>query len=125
VPLFYLPFVTHPVNEQRESGILLPYFGNNTTKGMVVGEGFYLTLGRSADLTMATQYWSKRGFAPNGIFRYRGLGENFANVHFHSLLDHGLLEPNGTRVNQGGVDLAGDTATIFHRTPRESSTRNT
>jgi LPS-assembly protein len=55
VPLFYLPFVTHPVNEQRESGILLPYFGNNTTKGMVVGEGFYLTLGRSADLTMATQ----------------------------------------------------------------------
>ena len=108
VPLFYLPFVTHPVNEQRESGILLPYFGNNTTKGMVVGEGFYLTLGRSADLTMATQYWSKRGFAPNGIFRYRGLGENFANVHFHSLLDHGLLEPDGTRVNQGGVDLAGD-----------------
>lgn len=108
VPLFYLPFATHPVNEQRESGILLPYFGNNTTKGAVVGEGFYLTLGRSADLTIATQYWSKRGFAPNGIFRYRGLGENFANVRFHSLLDHGLLEPDGTRVNQGGVDIAAD-----------------
>ncbi len=108
IPLFYLPYVTHPVAEQRESGILMPYFGNNTTKGIVVGEGFYLTLGRSADLTMATQYWSKRGFAPNGLFRYRGLGENFATVRFHSLLDHGYLEPDGTRLNQGGVDLAGD-----------------
>ncbi len=108
IPLFYMPYVTHPVAEQRESGILMPYFGNNTTKGIVVGEGFYLTLGRSADLTMATQYWSKRGFAPNGLFRYRGLGENFATVRFHSLLDHGYLEPDGTRLNQGGVDLAGD-----------------
>jgi LPS-assembly protein len=108
LPLFYVPYVTHPVAEQRESGMLLPYFGNNTTKGLMVGEGFYLTLGRSADLMLATQYWSKRGFAPDGIFRYKGLGENFFNFHFHSLLDHGVLEPNGTRVNQGGVDLVGE-----------------
>lgn len=108
VPLMFMPYVTHPVDVQRASGILLPYAGNDTTRGLVVGEGVYLTLGRSADLTMATQYWSKRGFAPNGMFRYRGLGENFANVRFHSLLDHGLLEPNGTRVNQGGVDVMGD-----------------
>ena len=112
VPLLYLPYVTHPVDVQRSSGILLPYFGDDTTRGLIVGEGFYLTLGRSADLTMATQYWSKRGFAPNGMFRYRGLGRDFANVRFQSLLDHGMLEfPKGAppyRVNQGGVDFAGD-----------------
>ena len=108
VPLFYLPYVTHPVADQRNSGVLLPYFGNNTTKGFVVGEGYYQTLGRSADLTMATQWWSKRGWAPNGVFRYRGMGQDFANVHFHSLLDEGYREPDGTRVNQGGVDIAGD-----------------
>ncbi len=108
VPLLYLPYATHPVAVQRSSGILIPYFGNDTTRGFIAGEGFYLTLGRSADLTMATQYWSKRGFAPNGMFRYRGLDRNFANVRFNSLLDHGLLESNGTRVNQGGVDVAAD-----------------
>ncbi len=112
VPLVYLPYVTHAVDAQRSSGILLPYFGDDTTRGFIVGEGFYLTLGRSADLTMATQYWSKRGFAPNGMFRYRGLGRNFANVRFQSLLDHGMLEfPKGQppiRVNQGGVDVAAD-----------------
>jgi len=108
VPLMYLPYATHPVNEQRVSGILLPYVGNNTTKGLILGEGFYLTLGRSADLTLASQYYSKRGWAPNGLFRYRGMGQDFGTVHFHSLLDRGLTDGNGQRLNQGGVDLSGD-----------------
>jgi LPS-assembly protein len=108
IPVFYLPYVTHPVADQRNSGILLPYFGNNTTKGFVIGEGYYQTLGRSADLTMASQYWSKRGWAPDGMFRYRGLGKDFANVRFHSLLDRGFREKDGTRLNQGGVDLLAD-----------------
>lgn len=108
VPLVYLPYVSHPIADTRNSGILLPYFGDNTTKGFVVGEGFYQTLGRSADLTMATQFWSKRGWAPNGIFRYRGPGMDFGIVRFHSLLDRGYPLPNGTRINQGGVDLAAD-----------------
>lgn len=107
-PIFYLPYITHPIAEQRQSGFLLPYVGNNTTKGFVVGEGYYQTLGRSADLTMATQFWSKRGWAPNGLFRYRGPGRDFATLRFHSLLDRGYPEPNGTRVNQGGIDIAAD-----------------
>ncbi len=108
VPVMYLPYVTHPVHEQRVSGILLPYVGNNTTKGLILGEGFYLTLGRSADFTLASQYYSKRGWAPNGLFRYRGRGEDFGTFHFHSLLDRGVEVGNGQRQNQGGVDVAGD-----------------
>jgi LPS-assembly protein len=123
VPVMVFPYATHAVEVQRSSGILVPYFGNNTTKGFMVGEGFYLTLGRSADLMIASQYWSKRGFAPDGMFRYRGLGQNFANVHFHSLLDRGLLEPNGTRVNQGGVDIVGDGRYDF--TPNTTGVMNT
>lgn len=108
LPVFYLPLVTHSVNVERSSGILIPYFGNNTTKGFMVGEGFYLTLGRSADVMIASQYWSKRGFAPDGLFRYRGRGLDFGNVRFNSLLDRGLPLSNGTRLNQGGVDIAAD-----------------
>lgn len=108
MPLLYLPFATHSVDVQRSSGILVPYFGNNTTKGFMVGEGFYLTLGRSADLMFASQYWSKRGFAPDGLFRYRGRNLNFGNVRFNSLLDRGLALPNGGRLNQGGIDVAAD-----------------
>ncbi|HEY6447437.1 MAG TPA: LPS assembly protein LptD [Acidobacteriaceae bacterium] len=107
-PVFYLPYITHPIADQRNSGFLLPYFGNNTTKGFVVGEGYYQTFGRSADLTMATQFWSKRGWAPNGLFRYRGLNQDFVTAHFHSLLDRGYAEPSGTKINQGGIDIAVD-----------------
>ena len=113
VPLVYLPYVSHPIADQRNSGILLPYFGKSTTKGFVFGEGYYQTLGRSADLTMATQFWSKRGWAPNGTFRYRGPGLDFGIVRFHSLLDRGFPLPNGTKLNQGGVDVVADTRYDF------------
>ncbi|MBT9331748.1 LPS-assembly protein LptD [Paracidobacterium acidisoli] len=107
IPLFYLPYVSRAVGENtRQSGILLPYFGKNTTRGWILGEGFYLTLGRSADITAAAQYYSKRGFAPNGMFRYKGLGENFGNIRFHSLLDRGCAPPSCSKLtNQGGIDV--------------------
>ncbi len=104
VPVLYLPYVTHPTEkDQRQSGFLLPIFGNSTTKGFILGEEFYLVLGRSADLTLGSQYFSRRGFAPQGQFRYRGAGEDFAFVRFRSLLDR---LPEAT--NQGGVDITAD-----------------
>jgi len=100
VPVFYLPYVTHSVNGKRESGFLIPIFGNGTIKGVILGEEAYIVLGRSADLLLGTEYFSNRGFAPLGQFRYRGRGLDFATVKFHSLLDR----LPGTQ-NQGGVDL--------------------
>lgn len=104
IPLLYLPYVTHPVNEeQRSSGILLPIAGNSTTKGLIVGEEVYFALTRNSDLTVGAEYFSKRGFSPMGLFRYRGFGEDFFNVRFHALLDR----LPGTE-NQGGTDLLAD-----------------
>jgi LPS-assembly protein len=104
VPVFYLPYVTHPVNgESRQSGFLIPIFGNDTTKGLILGEEVYFVLGRSADLWVGAEYFSKRGFAPMGQFRFKGRGYDFATVRFHSLLDR----LPGTE-NQGGVDLLVD-----------------
>jgi LPS-assembly protein len=101
VPLLYLPYATHPVGEEtRSSGILLPIIGNSTTKGFIFGEEVYFALSRNSDLTVGAEYFSKRGFSPMGMFRYRGFGENFFNVRFHALLDR-LPEAE----NQGGSDL--------------------
>jgi LPS-assembly protein len=104
MPLFYLPYVTHPVNEEtRSSGVLLPIVGNSTTKGLILGEEVYFALSRNSDLTVGAEYFSKRGFSPMGMYRYRGFDENFLNVRFHSLLDR-LPEAE----NQGGTDLLVD-----------------
>ena len=108
-PVFFLPYVSHPVEQNhRQSGILLPIFGDDTQKGVISGDSAYLVLGRSADATIGSEYFSSCGFAPFGQARYRGFGDNFAGVRFRSLLEP-TSEKNcngqpGT-INQGGVDL--------------------
>ncbi len=104
VPLFYLPYASHAVEQQhRQTGILLPIFGNDTRRGLILGESLYVTLGRSADATVGSEYFSRRGFAPFGQARYRGAGENFASLRFRALFDRlpGAL-------NQGGEDIVTD-----------------
>ncbi len=120
LPLLFFPYVTHPVDtQQRQSGILIPVLGyssasNNTgSKGFTFGEQVYITLGRSADLTLGTLYYSLRGFSENGTFRYRGFGDDFFDAHFSSLQDRGFTAPGfnsqnqpiSIYTNQGGTDI--------------------
>jgi len=112
-PLLFLPYVTHPTDtQQRQSGLLIPVFGYSTasrdtgSKGLTIGEQFYLTLGRSADLTLGTLYYSLRGYSENGTYRYRGLGDNIFNAHFSALQDRGFISSaTGLYTNQGGEDI--------------------
>jgi LPS-assembly protein len=116
VPLFYLPYLSHPVDETgRSSGILIPAGENSGVKGLVIGEQYYWVINRNMDMIAGAEYWSKRGWAPNGDFRYRGAGLSHATVRWNALLDRGITEsipatvpgqPNTTAlVNQGGVDI--------------------
>jgi LPS-assembly protein len=103
VPILYLPYVTHPVDaDARQSGLLLPVLGTSSTKGTVVGESIYLVINRSMDATFGTEYFSKRGWAPSGDFRYRGRGEDFVNARFTAVWDRGLAPDY---LNQGGQDI--------------------
>ena len=112
IPLFFMPYVTHPTDEnERQSGLLIPAFGYSSaskdtgSKGITIGEQAYLTLGRSRDLTVGTLYYSLRGFSENGTFRYRGPGDDFLTAHFSALQDRGFVDSNGIYNNQGGEDF--------------------
>ncbi len=106
VPLVYLPYVTHPVDsEDRQSGLLIPVLGQSSSKGFITGEEVYLTLGRSADLTLGATYYSLRGWAEAATFRYKGRNSDFATAHYTGLLDHGYTPASGIYTNQGGEDL--------------------
>ncbi len=109
LPLLYFPILTVPAtSEQRQSGLLIPELpSDSTTKGIMTGEQVYLTLGRSADLTLGVQYFSQRGFAESGTFRYRGNGLDFAAAHLSALQDRGYYPTPGDYVQQGGQDLTG------------------
>ena len=108
VPVFYLPYLRHPVElNGRESGLLIPVIENSSTRGLVVGEQVYVVLNRSMDMVIGSEYYSKRGFAPNGDFRYKGRGLNFLTARWNALLDRGIAAtpPATGVVNQGGVDV--------------------
>src|SRR5256886_1960926 len=52
VPVMYLPYASLSVkHNDRASGFLAPTFGGSGAKGFRLSEGYFLTLGRSADFT--------------------------------------------------------------------------
>jgi LPS-assembly protein len=114
VPLFYLPYLRHPVDENgRQSGFLIPDFSNSTIRGYTLREQFYLVINRSVDMVVGTEYYSKRGWAPSGDFRYKGAGLDHLTARWNALFDRGFeqLQTSGPQagqtilINQGGSDI--------------------
>ena len=112
VPILYLPYVTHPVSsESRQSGFLIPIFGNTDFEGVtgiVIGEQYYWVINRSTDLTVGLEYYSSRGWAQSAALHYKGRGLDFATARYSALQDRGINLPvNGveTNVKQGGEDF--------------------
>lgn len=105
VPLVYLPYVAHPIDsETRQTGVLIPIIGQSSTKGLVLGEQIYFALSRSTDLTVGTEYFSRRGWMDDVAFRHRGLGDDMIQARYSQLFDRGIgFGP--TYTNQGGEDL--------------------
>lgn len=117
MPIFYFPYLTHAVTRNsRESGLLIPVISTGSSiRGYTFGEQVYWAINRSMDAVLGTEYFSKRGWAPNGDFRYKGFGLDHAIVRFNSLFDRGIDEPVTTpgqtapvtaHVSQGGVDIS-------------------
>lgn len=100
VPVFYFPYVTHPVQkQQRHSGFLIPTFGNSSTKGKIAGESLYWVINRSMDATVGGEYYSKRGWAQRGEFRARPSDTSFIDFNYVGVVDRGIGTP---RQDQGG-----------------------
>lgn len=105
IPLVYVPYLRHPVDETgRESGFLIPVISNSSIKGFVLGEQYYWVINRSMDMVIGSEYFSKRGWAPNGDFRYRGRDLDHLIVRWNALLDRGILQQIG---NTNALPAAG------------------
>jgi len=114
IPVLFLPFATHPVRkEPRQSGFLIPNIGRSSTRGYTVGESVFWAIRRDMDLLAGAEYFSKRGWAPDGEFRVRPTENSFADLTFFSVLDRGI---NG--VSQGGTEVRLDAEGAFRNDTR-------
>jgi LPS-assembly protein len=85
VPLLWVPYASVSISKKdRSSGFLLPSSGQSNIKGRTLSVAWYQTLGRSADLLVRTDYYSKRG---TGLgFDFRARTNETSHVYFGSFL---------------------------------------
>lgn len=70
VPVFYAPYFTFPINDQRKSGFLTPQIAERDRTGLDIAVPYYLNLAPNYDLTLEPRYLGKRGMQLNSRFRY-------------------------------------------------------
>jgi LPS-assembly protein len=100
IPVFYSPYLVMPLEKKTRSSGFIPFHtGNSTSKGRVLSEGYYQTLGKSADALIYGDYFSLRGLAIGGIFRAKPNPETWFHLEAYGIRD---------KLGQGGVQLTVD-----------------
>jgi LPS-assembly protein len=100
VPVFYFPYIVFPMEEKKRNSGLIPFHtGSSTSKGRSFREGYFQTLGNSADITVYGDYFSLRGLALGSIFRARPNPATRFSLEVYGIDD---------KLDQGGVLLAVD-----------------
>jgi LPS-assembly protein len=103
VPVFYFPFAEHPVERlPRQSGILIPSYGNSSRKGTVLGDSVYWAINRSMDAALGGEYYSTRGWGLHSSFRARPSKDSFFGLGYYQVFDKG--DP-ATGFDQGGREI--------------------
>ncbi|HSS20895.1 MAG TPA: LPS assembly protein LptD [Pyrinomonadaceae bacterium] len=107
VPIFYLPYASVSLKRgDRASGFLTPTFGGAGKKGFRVSNAYYLTLGRSADVTVRSDILSARGVGTGVDFRTRANSRSFFNGGFYVMKDRVLgHKVDADHPDQGGSSL--------------------
>lgn len=70
VPVLYVPYFNFPIDERRQTGILIPRFGNTNDGGFDFALPVYLNLAPNYDATITPRLMSRRGTMVEGEFRY-------------------------------------------------------
>ncbi len=70
MPVLYTPYFYYPAKKDRQSGFLMPEFGETGRKGYLYNQPFFWAISESADATFYANYMSNRGIKPGAEFRY-------------------------------------------------------
>jgi len=71
VPIFYAPYLSFPINDERKTGFLTPGFGNDEDSGNVFEFPWYWNIAKNQDVTITPRYFTDRGVQIAGEYRRR------------------------------------------------------
>jgi Organic solvent tolerance protein OstA len=72
VPIFYTPWISFPVGDQRKSGLLFPTIGSSSKNGTQLALPYYFNVAPNYDATLTTRWYSSRGVRLDPELRYLG-----------------------------------------------------
>ena len=70
VPVLWLPWGAFPVKMTRQSGLLLPNFSSNKSRGYTLQVPYYQVINRWSDATVTLDTMSRRGYRPEAEYRF-------------------------------------------------------
>jgi LPS-assembly protein len=70
VPIFYTPYISFPLGDERKSGVLFPSLGHSGSNGFDAEVPYYFNLAPNYDLTVTPGILSARGVQLTEDFRY-------------------------------------------------------
>ena len=75
VPVFYLPIMYYPIQEDgRATGLLIPTYGASTFRGQSLSNAFFWAINRSHDATLFHDWFTQtgQGWAPSIVTCWDG-----------------------------------------------------
>ncbi len=76
VPIFYMPYVSFPLNDDRKTGFLTPSFGSDEESGNVIEVPWYWNIAKNQDATITPRYYTERGLQVGAEYRHRSLNSS-------------------------------------------------
>ncbi len=92
VPIFYTPYISFPLGDERKSGFLFPNIGHSGSSGFELEVPYYFNLAPNYDLTLTPGILTSRGAQLTEDFRY-------LTSNSHGQLDSTFL-PNDKQENE-------------------------
>ncbi|MGD9051697.1 MAG: LPS assembly protein LptD [Desulfobacterales bacterium] len=107
VPVLYTPFFYYPARKDRQSGFLMPEFGESQRRGYQYNQPFFWAISESADATFYAHYMSNRGIKPGAEFRYF-LSERSKGTFMLDGFNDDKIDDGGNSSNDYGFRDAGE-----------------
>ncbi len=70
VPIFYTPYISFPLGDERKSGVLFPNYAHSSSNGYQLEVPYYFNLAPNYDLTLTPGLLTARGVQLGEEFRY-------------------------------------------------------
>ncbi|HBG08133.1 MAG: lipopolysaccharide biosynthesis protein [Geobacteraceae bacterium GWC2_58_44] len=111
IPLMYTPYLIFPVKRERQSGLLIPKFGQSSKKGIYLDLPYYWAINPSQEASFNLALESSRGVGLGADYRYLRSGGSEGRLQGFGIYDTGGGRFRG-ELNQSHLELLSPKTTL-------------